>query len=473
MNVKAIVKGFLIQLSVCVVAFAAYDATVDGAYTGTDGATVDGSKNYKTITAALADVSSSNASAYTIYIKNGNYYEHITMSKPYVSFIGQSRDSTVLYYDLAQGSANGSSTWGSDCATLKITKTNFIAENMTIANTWDYRGNEAKESTDATKIKNTQNLAIKITTGSNYTFFYNCKIVSYQDALFADVGKIFCKKCIISGAVDFIYGAGQLAVDSSDIVCRYRSSMKENDIKGIVSAPSTNKDSLGMLFTNCTVKRETDSIPASCYALGRPWHPSGDSAKLYNVSGMSVYKNCYLDDLVKAAGWDSMSSKMYGTDTITVTFYPNNLAHARFYEYNSTGPGAVTTSTDWRKILTASEAENYTVSNVLGGWDPEATTGAVTKKNASISASIPQMTIEKLSGVMTLRIRTSAKINTMSLFAADGRKVLTVSNMQNVNGSYVINLYRSAGKGVLSKGLYFAAFNSSEGQFSSHFVIAE
>jgi pectin methylesterase-like acyl-CoA thioesterase len=43
-------------------------------------------------------------------------------------------------------------------------------------------------------------------------------------------------------------------------------------------------------------------------------------------------------------------------------------ARARFFEYGSTGPGAI--KSDSRRVLTDEEAKEYTIENVLSGWIP-------------------------------------------------------------------------------------------------------
>jgi pectinesterase len=76
---------------------------------------------------------------------------------------------------------------------------------------------------------------------------------------------------------------------------------------------------------------------------------------------MAVYKNCWLDDHIAAEGWDSMD---YGArDGSRVALRPDE---ARFFEYESRGPGAA--STPKRRVLSTEEAERYEIVNVLAGW---------------------------------------------------------------------------------------------------------
>jgi pectinesterase len=43
-------------------------------------------------------------------------------------------------------------------------------------------------------------------------------------------------------------------------------------------------------------------------------------------------------------------------------------ANARFFEYRSTGPGAIASPT--RRVLSDGDARTYTVDRVLDGWTP-------------------------------------------------------------------------------------------------------
>src|SRR5690349_13814844 len=61
----------------------------------------DGSGNYTTVQAAVNAAPSNSSTRTVIYIKNGSYYEVITIptNKTNLTFIGQSNTGTVLTYD--------------------------------------------------------------------------------------------------------------------------------------------------------------------------------------------------------------------------------------------------------------------------------------------------------------------------------------------------------------------------------------
>jgi pectinesterase len=66
---------------------------------------------------------------------------------------------------------------------------------------------------------------------------------------------------------------------------------------------------------------------------------------------------------ISSKGWDAMAGK--DKDGKQIWFQPQD---ARFYECGSTGPGAL--KSDTRRVLSDSEAQNYTMAKVLNGWEP-------------------------------------------------------------------------------------------------------
>jgi pectinesterase len=98
--------------------------------------------------------------------------------------------------------------------------------------------------------------------------------------------------------------------------------------------------------------------PASV-TLGRPWHPFGDPEAV----GSAMFIDCWMDDHIGAKGWDRMSS--VDSTGGRVWWEPES---ARFFEYGTSGPGAV--ASPRRRLLSAEEARRYTPAAVLRGWSP-------------------------------------------------------------------------------------------------------
>jgi polygalacturonase len=338
-----------------------YAAIVDARFTGTDGAMVDGAPTYHTIGSALTSLPANGAARAIVFVRNGRYPEKLTIDRPRVTLLGESRDGAVLTYDAASDTPTptGGSYGTRGSFTLRIVAPDFRAENMTIENAFDYPKNAAKPDSDKTKFKNPQAVALMTDLGSDRAVFANVKITGYQDTLFPNSGRSYFYKCEVWGHVDFIFGAGQAVFDDCDIVSRDRGSKTNN---GYVTAPSTKGDQpYGFLFVHSRLKKESAAMSANSVTLGRPWHPFADAT----VNSAVAFVDCWMDDHIGDRGWDRMSSV---DSTGTRVWYEPSAA--RFFEFGTKGPGA--TASPSRHVLTSDEAKRYTPSNVLSGWVPAA-----------------------------------------------------------------------------------------------------
>ncbi|CAG8999902.1 MAG: Pectinesterase A [Candidatus Celerinatantimonas neptuna] len=125
-----------------------------------------GNHQYKTLTAAIAAAPGSSSSHFYIYVKNGIYKEKINLKTKNVSIIGQSQQDTVIGYEAAAGQTNSNGEkWGtSGSYVLSVNASNVELKNLTIKNTFDYLTNDAKSSSDSTKISSSQAVALLIGT---------------------------------------------------------------------------------------------------------------------------------------------------------------------------------------------------------------------------------------------------------------------------------------------------------------------
>lgn len=344
------------------------DALVDHEYRGASGASVQGAPVYGTVAAALDDAPPNSAQPYLILIRNGRYYEKLTIDKPSITIIGEDRERTVLTFDAANGrlKADGTPYGTSGSASVTVRASDFRAENLTIENGFDYPANVARPENDPGRVANAQAVALKTEGNSDRAFFKNVRFVGYQDTLYVDAGRQYFTQCTISGHIDFIFGAGAAVFEDSDIVSRDRNDPQNNGYITAASTPSSRP--YGFLFVNCRLKRETPALADGSVALGRPWHPTrdlpdGTRAADPNAAGSVIFKHCWMDGHIATRGWDAMAGRDKTGQTIW--FGP---ADARFYEYASTGPGAHRSGT--RRVLTDAEAEEYIVEHVLNGWNP-------------------------------------------------------------------------------------------------------
>ena len=298
---------------------------------------------------------------HVIHVRDGRYREKLTVGKPLVTLLGQSRDGTVLTYDAAAGTRDSAGvpygTRGS--FTLRVAAPDFRAERLTVENAFDFPANAAKADGDPTKLRDTQGVAVMTYEGSDRAAFVNVRLLGHQDTFFPNVGRHYLKDCEIAGHVDFIFGAGQAVFENCDVVSLDRGDPQNN---GYVVAPSTEiTQPYGFLFVRSRLRKASPAMARGSVALGRPWHPSARPTAV----GSAVFLDCWMDDHVSAKGWDRMSS-VDSTSGVRYWFEPEA---ARFFERGSTGPGALASPT--RRTLGDGDARTYTIARVLGGWMPE------------------------------------------------------------------------------------------------------
>lgn len=345
---------------------ARWSAVVDARFTGTDGDSVAGVPTYHTLGAALTGQPANGAARATILLRNGRYREKLTIDRPRVTLVGESRDSTVLTFDAAAGQpAPGGGTYGTRGSyTLRIIAPDFRAERLTIENAFDYPANAAKAADDPTKLRDAQGVALMLDLGSDRAAFVDVRILGHQDTLFPNAGRSFFHRCVVSGSVDFIFGAGQAVFEECEIVSRDRGSRTNN---GYVTAPSTSSAAAhGLLFVRSRLTKERPTMAPNSVALGRPWHPFGDP----RANGSAVFVDCWMDDHIGARGWERMG--MVDSTGERRWWEP---ASARLFEYRSRGPGAVPGPN--RRQLAATDAARHTTSAVLGDWTPSRTTSSI------------------------------------------------------------------------------------------------
>ncbi len=333
---------------------------VDARHAGAEGATISGIRTYRTLDGALASAPD-DTTRYAVFIRNGRYREKLTVSRANVSLVGESRDGTVLTYDaIADTPSPEGGTYGTRGSfTLRILGRGFRARSLTIENAFDYMANYVKDREDPTRFPNPQGVALMTDGDSDEALFIDVRLVGHQDTLFTNAGRHYFADCMVTGSVDFIFGAGIAVFENCEIISRDRGSRTNN---GYVTAPSTPLSRpYGLVFIRSRLTKETPAMAPGSVTLGRPWHP----AALPGVNSAAVFIECWMDDHIAEKGWERMSA----VDSATATRVWYEPMDSRFFEYRSTGPGA--SPSPLRRTLTAAEAEYYTVERVLGGWKPE------------------------------------------------------------------------------------------------------
>lgn len=325
---------------------------------------INGTGDFTTIQAAF-DAAPSNSNAKTIiYIKRGLYNQEkliIPANKKNITLIGESREETIISYDIHNCADGGDgmcpdskvALWASNndlvrtAATLTIIGSDFRAENLTIENT---AGNVGQ--------------AQAITIQSDRNVFVNCNLTGYQDTIYfwmPATSRAYFESCMILGRTDYIYGGGVAFFNECEI---------GSYGNGYITAPSTDISQVyGFVFYKCNLTYAPNSPQSSdddkAFRFGRPWHNYPKVAWLY----------CDMTSYVNSQGWGDKWNMAY-SDTST---------DLHLYEWMNTGVGAdMSGRANWaglRSMVDQNEADLYEPEIVLAGsdnWDPTAIAPTVT-----------------------------------------------------------------------------------------------
>ncbi|MEQ1763187.1 MAG: pectinesterase family protein, partial [Pyrinomonadaceae bacterium] len=190
----------------------------------------DGSGDVKTVNAALAKVPEGNKGRCTIRIKPGTYDEQIRVpaNKPYVSFIGEDAEKTILTFKISNKEAGSTSA----AYAAYIGGHDFHAENITFENSF---GQESQ--------------AVALLVEADRAVFRKCRFLGWQDTLYAKNGRQYYHDSYIEGHVDYIFGQAAAVFDN----CRIHSKAD-----GYIAAPMrfAATEPSGFIFLNSTLTSE-------------------------------------------------------------------------------------------------------------------------------------------------------------------------------------------------------------------------
>ena len=289
---------------------------------------LDGSGDHKTVQAALNAVPSNNKDPFTIYIRNGVYYEKLFLdsAKSFVTLIGEDKFKTILTYNDHTGklSPSGDTINTRTSWSFKILANDLTAKNITFQNDAGFTAGQA----------------VAVESDGDKAMFMNCRFIGNQDVLFTnnDKSRQYYENCYIEGTTDFIFGSSTVWFEK----CHIHS--KKNSHVTAASTPQGKE--FGYIFNDCVLTGDTSLHNVS---LGRPWRPYAHV----------VYMNCYIGEHIKPEGWSNWNN----TDNYKTT---------RYAEYKNYGPSSEPAKrVEWSKQLTDEAVKKYTIANVLNGWNPK------------------------------------------------------------------------------------------------------
>ena len=283
----------------------------------------DGSGSVKSVQEAVDRVPENNKKRFVIFIRPGVYKEQVRVpaNKPYVTFLGEAAEKTVLTYNLTNKEAGSTSASYS----VYIGGHDFRAENITFENSFG-QGSQA----------------VAVLTEADRLVFKNCRFLGWQDTLYAKNGRQYFENCYIEGHVDFIFGQAAAVFENCTI---------HSKADGYIAAPMrfAADEPSGYVFAN---SRLTGTGTSKGVFLGRPWR----------AYGRTVFLNTEMGPHIRPEGWNNWNKA-------------ENEQTAFFAEYNSTGAGALMDKrVAWMRRLSAEEAKQFEAENFLkgrDGWNPK------------------------------------------------------------------------------------------------------
>ncbi len=313
----------------------------------------DGSGDYTTLQGAIDAAPEGRAKPWLIFVKNGQYKEHIDIpaKKPYLHIIGQDRDKAVILDDKLCGGDNAVHV--SVGATVVVNANNIFFENITLENSY---GHEKQAGPQALAL-NTQGDRIALN---------NVALLSYQDTWITtstQKNRHYIKNSLIEGAVDFIYNGGDVYLDGDTIEINRPSG-------GYIVAPwHTAETQWGYVFQN-NIIRAHKGVDVTDVWLGRPWHGSPKT----------VYINTQSFVNIPAKGWyntmGGLPELWAEYNTVDANGNPLDLSQRESYYYYWADAEKTqkVEKFDVKNTLTAEEAAQYTLKNVMSGndgWQPD------------------------------------------------------------------------------------------------------
>ncbi|MBR6185371.1 MAG: hypothetical protein IKQ41_03825 [Clostridia bacterium] len=313
----------------------------------------DGSGDFTSIQQAIDAIPGGGQAPTILVLRMDEYRERVVVNKDNVRIIGEARDRTVI---TAQGCARDLDRDGTErgtflSATFMVTGSNVEVENLTVRN----------DAGDGRKVGQ----AVAVYAAGDRGRFRNVRMIAHQDTLFcgplmqkvADFiaprrGRAECvpsvcdcpptfsrqyfEDCFIQGDVDFIFGPYRCWFE--------RCTLFMNERGGFYTAANTPKEQpYGLVFHNC---RLTGACGEGWAFLGRPWRKDC----------RTVFLNCEMDGHVSPQGFEDWDEERRVTE--------------RCAEFGTTGARADQSARHpGQKRMTALEAADYSIREVLGGWD--------------------------------------------------------------------------------------------------------
>ena len=285
------------------------------------------------ISAIDATNTNSSAARKVIFLKNGTYDLGGDGSAATVqwinahnySLIGESKEGVII--------CGNSSDISNPVLNIRYGSGQYM-QDLTVRNLRDFDSQERKGVSVAVY-------------GGNHAIFKNVAMQAQQDTQVTGESGYYIN-CDFYGAVDFLCGGGDHFYDQCNFYVTN---------SGYITAPSTSSaNKWGYVMQHCTINKYVGSYTYDAdgnFTLGRPWQNEP----------RNYWLNTTMNVKPSAGGWSGMG-------TLPTHFYEYNSIDANGDDIDLSSRVKPSTSTnDYTPVLSASEAEKFTVENVLGGTD--------------------------------------------------------------------------------------------------------
>ncbi|TVU37470.1 hypothetical protein EJB05_10786, partial [Eragrostis curvula] len=292
-----------------------------------------GQGDFLTVQSAVNSVPDGNREWVRIYVKSGSYWEKVTIPswKRYILLEGDGPSATDISFDahahggidqiMRRRNVSGNSpTFRS--ATFTVLADNFVARNIAFKNM--YNAMERRKADQA----------VAALVGGDKAAFYGCAFHGFQDTLCDFEGRHYFRRCLVTGAIDFVFGYGQSVYDG----CVLASVMPPgpHPQPGWVTAHARDGETSpgGLVFRGGAVVGTTGG--GRTY-LGRAW----------NRFATVVFYRMRMGGAVVPQGWQAWNA---GRD----------VSHVTFAEVGCVGPGSeMTGRVGWEKHLSEEEVQRF------------------------------------------------------------------------------------------------------------------
>ncbi len=325
-------------------------------------------------TLEIANATSSSDKRTYVFVPDGTYDLGNAVLTPIsgnnISIIGQSMDNTIIVNEAEQEGIGVS-------ATLYITGQNTYLQDLTLKNAYDYYK------------PGFAGRAVVIQDKGSHTICKNVRMLSYQDTYYSNSDSHFYfENSDIHGTVDFICGEGDVFFNNCTLIVEPRNADGSGECT--LTAPSTNNTKYGYVFSGCTIDskaekfnygRAWNNTPRCAYINTTLLQPEKLNSNRWTLGGMNVPA----DKFVEYNTMDA-SGKVISPSSYVCTFTKDSKKNT------------------YETILTADEADTYSLDNLSKAWNWYPATYTAQKSMNLLKADGNKLTWDAVDGALAYAV---------------------------------------------------------------------